>query len=52
MGYRSNDAFWKKRGYVRQSEMQMQLDRDEVGIDEITHSLTFWLRRLNTPDID
>jgi len=45
-GHRTNDAFWQKRGYQRQPDMQMQLDWDEIGIGEINHSLTFWLRPL------
>jgi len=45
-GHRTNDAFWQKRGYTRQPEMQMQLDWDEIGVGEINHSLTFWLRVL------
>jgi len=51
-GYRSNDAFWQKRGYECLPQMQMQLDWNEAEIGEITHSLTFWLRRLNASDID
>jgi len=44
--HRSNDAFWQKRGYQRQADMQMQLGWDEIGIGETNHSLTFWLRAL------
>jgi len=44
--HRTNDAFWHKRGYTRQPKMQMQLDWDETGLGEISHSLTFWLRQL------
>jgi len=45
--HRSNDAFWHKRGYTRQPQMQMQLDWDETGIGDTTHWLTFWLRPLD-----
>jgi len=44
--HRTNDAFWQKRGYQRQPDMQMQLDWDEIGVGETNHSLTFWLRAL------
>jgi len=47
-GHRTNDAFWQKRGYTRQPDMQMQLDWDEIGVGETTHSLTFWLRALGS----
>jgi len=47
-GYRSNEVFWKKRGYERQPQMQMQLDWNEIGAGETTHSLTFWLRALES----
>jgi len=45
-GYRPNDAFWHKRGYRRQPDMRMQLDWEEIGSHDISHSLTFWLRAL------
>jgi len=47
-GQRTNDAFWQKRGYQRQPQIQMQLDWDEIGVGETTHSLTFWLRALES----
>lgn len=44
-GYRSNDVFWAKRGYVRQPGMTMQLSWRELGEDgESVKPLTFWLR--------
>lgn len=44
-GYRSNDVFWTKRGYVRQAGMTMQLSWRELGErDESVKPLTFWLR--------
>ncbi|HRN62310.1 MAG TPA: GNAT family N-acetyltransferase [Luteimonas sp.] len=43
---RGNEAFWTKRGYVRQAELTMQLDWDELGVGECAHALTFWTRRL------
>ena len=45
-GYRDNEAFWHKRGYVRQPGLTMQLDWDELGTGEIAHPLTFWTRPL------
>jgi GNAT superfamily N-acetyltransferase len=45
-GHRGNEAFWHKRGYVRQPGMTMQLHWNEVGVGEIAHALTFWLRPL------
>jgi len=46
IGHRSHDAFWSKRGYVREPALRMQLDWDEVGVGNISHALTFWLRPL------
>ncbi|TXH72243.1 MAG: N-acetyltransferase [Lysobacteraceae bacterium] len=45
-GYRSNDAFWIKRGYARQPGMTMHLHWNETGRGEVEHALTFWLRTL------
>ena len=45
-GHRGNEAFWAKRGYVRQPGMTMKLHWNEVGIGEVEHPLTFWLRPL------
>lgn len=46
-GHRDNDAFWTKRGYVRQPGMTMRLPWREVGeADAREHPLTFWLRPL------
>lgn len=47
-GYRSNDAFWEKRGYRRQPGMTMHLGWREVGVGDVDHPLTFWLRALET----
>ncbi|QIL21050.1 GNAT family N-acetyltransferase [Thermomonas sp. HDW16] len=47
-GHRGNDMFWSKRGYARQPGMTMQLHWNEVGIGEVAHPLTFWLRPLET----
>ena len=44
--HRGNEAFWSKRGYVRQPGMTMQLHWNEAGIGDIDHPLTFWLRPL------
>jgi len=46
VGHRGNDMFWSKRGYARQPGMIMQLHWNEVGIGEVAHPLTFWLRPL------
>lgn len=49
--YRANDAFWHKRGYVRQPGMSMHLAWRELGEDEESEkALTFWLRALETPE--
>jgi GNAT superfamily N-acetyltransferase len=45
-GHRGNEAFWHTRGYRRQDGMTMQLHWNELGIGEIAHPLTFWLRPL------
>lgn len=45
-GHRGNEAFWTKRGYVRQPGMTMHLHWNEIDIGEIGHQLTFWLRPL------
>lgn len=47
-GYRSNDAFWTKRGYARRPGMVMRLPWEEVGFGETMHELTFWLRDWGT----
>lgn len=47
-GHRGNEAFWAKRGYVRQPGMTMHLHWNEVGIGDVLHPLTFWLRPLET----
>ena len=44
-GYRSNDAFWRKRGYLPQPSMRCRLSWTEIGdSEESTHELVFWLR--------
>lgn len=45
-GHRGNEAFWARRGYIRQPGMTMHLRWNEVGVGEVTHRLTFWLRPL------
>jgi GNAT superfamily N-acetyltransferase len=48
-GYRDNEVFWRKRGYVRQPGMTMRLAWKEVGeAGESEKPLTFWLRPLST----
>jgi GNAT superfamily N-acetyltransferase len=47
-GFRTNDAFWIKRGYRRQDDMFCQLEWQEIGHDLPTcHRLRFWLRPLD-----
>lgn len=46
-GHRGNEAFWAKRGYVRQPGMTMRLHWNEIGAGDIEHPLTFWLRPLD-----
>lgn len=43
-GYRSNDSFWHRRGYARLPGMTAQLPWNEIGVGEVRHPLTFWLR--------
>lgn len=46
-GQHDNDAFWHKRGYVRQPGMTMRLAWKELGdAGESEKPLTFWLRDL------
>ena len=45
-GHRGNEAFWARRGYVRQPGMTMSLHWNEAGVGEVAHTLTFWLRPL------
>ena len=49
-GHRGNEAFWARRGYVRQPGMTMSLHWDEAGVGEVAHPLTFWLRPLAQGD--
>lgn len=47
--YRSNDMFWEKRGYRRNETLTCRLAWKERGdLDESSHELGFWLRRLET----
>ena len=47
-GFRTNDAFWTKRGYQRQDDMFCQLEWQEIGHDMPScHKLRFWLRPLD-----
>lgn len=46
-GHRGNEAFWTGRGYRRQPGMTMRLHWNEIGIGDIDHPLTFWLRPLD-----
>lgn len=44
--HRDNDAFWHKRGYVRQPDMRCHLEWNEVGRGRCGHALRFWMREL------
>jgi len=47
-GHRDNDAFWSKRGYVRQTGMGFELAWRELGeSEESDKRLTYWLRALD-----
>lgn len=47
-GHRDNDAFWIKRGYLRQDDLFCRLDWQETGAAQAqTHELRFWLRELD-----
>lgn len=46
-GYRPNDVFWTKRGYVRQPDMRCAIEWKEIGVAAPTvQQLAFWLRGL------
>ncbi|KFN47489.1 hypothetical protein N790_01905 [Arenimonas malthae CC-JY-1] len=46
-GHRGNEAFWTKRGYVRQPGLTVHLAWQEIGEPAPSEkSLTFWLRSL------
>jgi GNAT superfamily N-acetyltransferase len=47
-GHRGNEAFWRKRGYVPQPGMTVQLPWEEVDQGEVIHPLGFWLRPLES----
>ncbi|KAB7770142.1 GNAT family N-acetyltransferase [Xanthomonas maliensis] len=43
---RSNEAFWRKRGYAPQPQMQVHLRWAELQHGEIAHRLQVWTRAL------
>ncbi len=46
--HHGNEAFWSKRGYLRQPGLRMQLRWKEVGeVAESEKQLTFWTRQLD-----
>ena len=45
-GHRGNEAFWTKRGYVRQPGMTVRLQGNELDHGDIDLGLTFWTRSL------
>lgn len=49
-GYRGNEVFWSKRGYIRQPGMTMRLHWNEIDRGQIAHALTFWTRPLAMQD--
>lgn len=48
--HRGNEAFWTKRGYIRQEGMAMRLRWNEAGHGDLEHALTFWMRPLAAED--
>lgn len=45
--HRDNDAFWRKRGYLRQDALYCELDWQESATEPaVPHRLCFWLREL------
>jgi GNAT superfamily N-acetyltransferase len=47
-GYRSNDAFWRGRGYAPAEGMSCTLAWNECGAAEATpHTLDFWMRGID-----
>jgi len=47
-GHRGNEAFWARRGYVRQPGMTVRLAWREIGEAVASEKpLTFWLRPLD-----
>lgn len=43
--YRSNDVFWTKRGYIRQTHLTCYLTWQDIHeSSETTHPLTFWIK--------
>lgn len=47
-GHRGNEAFWTRRGYVRQPGLTVQLAWQELDEEAATEKpLTFWLRPLD-----
>lgn len=46
-GFRPNDVFWTKRGYVKQPDMRCAIEWKELGADAPSlQELAFWLRPL------
>ena len=47
-GHRGNEAFWTRRGYVRQPGLVVRLAWQEIGEPAPSEKpLTFWLRPLD-----
>jgi GNAT superfamily N-acetyltransferase len=45
--YKPNDAFWLKRGYVKQPELQTSLEWPDLGTSESTpKTMVCWMREL------
>ncbi|MDQ3617554.1 MAG: GNAT family N-acetyltransferase [Pseudomonadota bacterium] len=43
---RSNEAFWRKRGYAPRAGLQLMRPWQEIGAGEVQHTLDVWLRPL------
>lgn len=46
--YRSNDAFWQRRGYMKRPDLQCAFDWKQVDTDsDVSNTLTFWTKLWN-----
>lgn len=46
--HRGNEVFWHKRGYAPRPGLQVTLPWREVGLGEVAHTLTYWMRPLES----
>jgi len=50
VGYRPNDAFWLKRGYVKESSLQSFMEWPDIGeIESSAKPMIFWTKNLIKP---